>query len=159
MSQILNHSLYANFTDVDAKLKDLVVVLREVDWYQLGVQLNVPAYILRDVNEQNPHNVSRKLSKMLEYWKDNEEDPSWEKIVKALQRIRGHRNIITVIKSKYMSHDLSSSAALLEGTPQLPSSRLQHSEDASLQIATVGSKANSRYVFFYASETTKSEGQ
>ena len=84
---------------------------------------------------------------MLEYWKENEEDPSWEKIAEAVQRIGGHRNIIAEIKSKYMSHDLSSSAALLEGAPQLPS--VQHSEDASLQKATVGSKTNSRYVFFY----------
>ena len=49
---------------------------------------------------------------MLEYWKDKEEDPSWEKIVKALQRIGGHRNIIAEIRSKYMSHDLSSSTEL-----------------------------------------------
>ena len=94
------------------KLRDLTYVLREVDWYQLGIQLNVPTYILRDINEQNPHNMSRKLSQMLEYWKDNKGDTSWEKIVKALQRIGGHRNIIAEIRSKYMSHDLSSSAEL-----------------------------------------------
>ena len=117
-----------------------------MDWYQLGVQLNVPEHILTQIDLENPGNESRKLTKLLQYWKRNNE-ASWEKIVKALQRIGGHKNIIAEIKSKYMSHDLSSSAALLEGAYQLPS--LQHSEDASLQRATVGSKANSRYVFFY----------
>ena len=145
LSRILYHSLYANLTDVEAKLRDLVVVLREVDWYQLGIQLEVPIHILRKIERQNPRDESRMLTEMLEYWKDNEEDPSWEKIAEALQRIGGHRNIITQIRSKYISHDLSSSAALLEGAPQLPS--LEHSEDASLQRATFGSKANSRYVF------------
>ena len=83
---------------------------------------------------------------MLEYWKENDEDPSWERIAEAVQRIGGHRNVIAEIRSKYMSYDLSSSAALLEGAPQLPS--LQHSEDASLQRATIANKANNRYVFY-----------
>ena len=144
LSRILYHSLYANLTDVKAKLRDLVVVLREVDWYQLGIQLEIESHILKKIKRQNLHDELAMLTEMLEYWKDNEEDPSWQKIVEALQRIGGHRNIITEIKSKYLSHDLSSSAALLEGAPQLPS--LQHSEDASLQRATVG---NNRYVFFY----------
>ena len=124
-----------------------MVVLREVDWYQLGIQLEVPIHILRKIEKQNPRDESRMLTEMLEYWKDNKEDPSWEKIAEAVQRISGHRNIVDEIRSKYMSHDVSSSAALLEGAPQFPS--LQHSKDASLQRATVGSKANSRYVFFY----------
>ena len=147
LSRILYNSLYANLTDVEAKLRDLVVVLREVDWYQLGVQLEVPIHILKRIKRQNVHDELAMLTEMFEYWKDNEEDPSWEKIAEALQRIGGHRNIITQIRSKYISHDLSSSAALLEGAPQLPS--LEHSEDASLPRATFGSKANSRYVFFY----------
>ena len=135
------------FTDVEAELKDLVVVLRAVDWYQLGIQLNVPTYILRSIIEANPNNISMRLSQMLDYWKENDEDPSWERIAEAVQRIGGHRNVIAEIRSKYMSHEPSSSAALLEGAHQLPS--LQHSEDASLQRATVGNKANNRYVFFY----------
>ena len=147
LSRIFYHSLYANLTDVDAKLRDLVVVLREVDWYQLGIQLEVPIHILRKIERQHPHDESRMLTEMLEYWKDDEEDSSWEKIVKALQRISGHRKIITEIRSKYMSHGLSSSAALLERTPQLPF--LQRSEDASLQRVTVENKAKSRYVLFY----------
>ena len=85
----------------DPKLKDLVYELKEVDWNQLGIQLNVPRHILRRIDQENPGNESRKLSEVLQYWIDNEPAASWEKILEALQRIGGHKNIITTIQSKY----------------------------------------------------------
>ena len=93
-----------------------MVVLREVDWYQLGIQLEVPIHILKRIKRQNIRDELAMLTEMLEYWKDNKEDSSWEKIVKALQRIGGHRSIITKIRSKYMSHEFSSSAELRSST-------------------------------------------
>ena len=89
------------------KLKDLVYVLEDVDWNQLGIQLNVPRHILRNIDRENPGNESKKLSKVLEYWIDNEPAASWEKILEALQRIGGHANITTNIKSKYIISQLS----------------------------------------------------
>ena len=86
----------------DPKLKDLVYELKEVDWKQLGIQLNVPRHILRNIGRENPGNESRKLSEVLQYWIDNAEPAaSWETILVALQRIGGHKNIITSIQSKY----------------------------------------------------------
>ena len=88
---------------VPPKLKDLVYELKEVDWNQLGIQLNVPRHILRNIDRENPGNESRKLSEVLQYWIDNAEPAaSWEKIVEALRRIGGHKNIITTIQSKYI---------------------------------------------------------
>ena len=83
------------------ELRDLVVVLREVDWHQLGIQLNVPKYILRNIERENPHDEARKLSEMLEYWKKNEKNTFWSKIIEALERIDDHKNIIAKIQSKY----------------------------------------------------------
>ena len=62
--------------------------------------MNVPRHILRNIDRENPSNESRKLSEVLQYWIDNEPEPSWEKIIQALQRISGHKNIITSIQSK-----------------------------------------------------------
>ena len=84
----------------DPKLKDLVYELKKVDWNQLGIQLNVPRHILRNIDRENPGNESRKLSEV-QYWIDNEPAVSWEKILEALWRIGGHKNIITTIQSKY----------------------------------------------------------
>ena len=62
----------------DPKLKDLVYELKEVDWKQLGIQLNVPRHILRNIDRENPGNESRKLSEVLQYWIDNAEPAaSW----------------------------------------------------------------------------------
>ena len=72
-----------------------------MDWNQLGIQLNVPRHILRNIDRENPGSESRKLSEVLQYWIDNEPEASWEKIIQALQRISGHKNIITSIQSKY----------------------------------------------------------
>ena len=90
-----------DFYPDDPKLKDLVYELKEVDWNQLGIQLNVPRHILKNIDRENPGNESRKLSEVLQYWIDNEPEPSWEKIIQALQRIGRHKNIITSIQSKY----------------------------------------------------------
>ena len=101
-----------NHIDFEAELKDLVTVLNGVYWYKLGIQLNVPLNVLKRIEREYPRDESRMLTEMLEYWKENVEDPSWEKITEAIQRIGGHKNIIAVIRSKYMSHELSSSAEL-----------------------------------------------
>ena len=87
----------------DPKLKDLVCELKEVDWNQLGIQLNVPRHILRNIDRENPGNESRKLSEVLQYWIDNAEsgEALWETIIIALQKIGDHKHIITSIQSKY----------------------------------------------------------
>ena len=90
-----------DFCPDDPKLKDLVYELKEVDWYQLGIQLNVPSHILTNIKRENTGNESRKLSEVLQYWLKNEPAASWKKIIQALQRIGGHGNIITSIQSKY----------------------------------------------------------
>ena len=85
------------------KLKDLVCELKEVDWNKLGIQLNVPRHILRNIDRENPGNEPRKLSEVLQYWIDNAEpgEALWETIIMALQKIGGHKHIITSIQSKY----------------------------------------------------------
>ena len=121
----------ATLAEAEVELKDLVIVLRAVNWHELGIQLNVPGYILTNIDVDYHHN-SRKLSEVVKYWKRNNE-ASWEKVVKALGRIGGHRNIIAEIRSKYMG---SAHVALSGRGPQLSS--IHDSELASFQRAAVG---------------------
>ena len=81
-------------------LKDLVFELKGVDWYDLGIQLNVPASDLKSIGRENPTEAMR-LAEVLSYWLNNEA-ASWENIVEALERIGGHGNIITTVQSKYL---------------------------------------------------------
>lgn len=89
----------------------MVCELKEVDWKELGIQLNVPQHVLSDIDRDN-HSEARKRSAVLQYWIDNEPAASWEKITKVLQRIGGHENIITNIRTNYTfsqpSHQVTS---------------------------------------------------
>ena len=87
-------------------LCDLVVVLRGVDWHQLGTQLHVPQQALKKIDEEC-HDTPRKLNATLAYWLNNEE-ASWEKIIEALERIGCHGNLIVELRSKYCRVPLNS---------------------------------------------------
>ena len=87
--------------DCSPELRDLVIELKTVDWYELGIQLNVPADQLGAIDRENP-TESRKMAKVLQYWLNNE-TASWEKVINALERIGGYGNIIASLQSKYIS--------------------------------------------------------
>ena len=88
------------FVDDVPKLSDLVYELKGVNWYELGVQLDVPEYILANIDEEN-RTEDRKLSKVLNYWLNNRY-ANWKVMVEALSRIGKHGLIITTIQSKYI---------------------------------------------------------
>ena len=88
------------FIDCPPKLKDLVYELKAVDWHDLGIQLDVPPHILKNIGKENP-TEARKLSEVLQYWLNNGE-AHWKEIVKALKRIGNHGNIIRTIESEYL---------------------------------------------------------
>ena len=93
------YSCYVFRVDDVPKLKDLVYELKEVDWHDLGVQLEVPTHILRTIDRENP-TEARKLSEVLQYWLNNG-DANWKEIIEALRRIDNHGNVIKTIESKY----------------------------------------------------------
>jgi hypothetical protein len=88
-----------------------VVALREVDWHQLGTQLHVPQEELKKIDEEC-HDTSRKLNATLAYWLKNEE-PSWEKIIEALERIGHHGNLVIELRSGVPLKLLASSVATM----------------------------------------------
>ena len=82
------------------ELRDLVIELKTVDWYDLGIQLNVPAHQLKIISRENP-TESMKMAEVLQYWLDNETAATWENVIEALERISGYGNIVAAIRSNY----------------------------------------------------------
>ena len=82
------------------KLNDLLYELKRVDWYELGVQLDVPTHTLKNIGKRCP-TETRKLSEVLRYWLNNGV-ASWEDMIKALEKIGGHEYIIYTIESEYI---------------------------------------------------------
>ena len=96
--------------DCVPKLRDLVYVLKGVDWYKLGVQLDVPTHALNNFDKEHSAQ-DRKLSEVLQYWLNNGE-ASWKEIVTALKRIDGHGNIIKTIELEYINTQSQSGEAV-----------------------------------------------
>lgn len=85
--------------DIVPKLKELEYELKEVDWYELGIHMNVPAHTLKNIGKDIA-SEARRLAEVLHYWLNNGE-ASWEAVVQALKRIGGHGNIIKTIEWEY----------------------------------------------------------
>ena len=81
------------------ELSDLVVELKNVDWHELGIQLKVPFKELKEIDRQCI-DITRKRSEMLAFWLDNEEEPSWQKVYDALERI-DHKKLMRDLKRKH----------------------------------------------------------
>ena len=86
--------------DASPQLCDLVLELKGVSWYKLGIQLQVPVDKL-DKIEDDHRDSDKRLSKVLQYWLDNEADPSWEKICDVLQRMGEHARLVRQLIVKY----------------------------------------------------------
>ena len=85
------------------QLRDLVHELSKVaDWHLLGVQLRLPPDKLDKIEEDHKRS-ERRLCKVLEYWLNNETDPSWNKICEALRRMGGFAKLERELKVKYCS--------------------------------------------------------
>ena len=77
-----------------------MIELKTVDWYEVGIQLNVPAHQLKTIKRENS-TESMRMAEILQYWLDNE-TATWEKIIDALERIGDYGNIVASLRSKYI---------------------------------------------------------
>ena len=57
------------------------------EWYNLGIQLDIPDYILSQIERSYPNDHSIQKSKMLSYWFNNATEQSWNVIADALENV------------------------------------------------------------------------
>ena len=77
-----------------------MIKLKQVEWYELGIQLDVPAHQLKAIRRENP-TESMRMAEVLQYWLDNE-TATWQKIIEALERIGDYGNTVSSLRSKYI---------------------------------------------------------
>ena len=70
-------------------LGDLIEILYPVanKWEFLGLLLRVKASELEKIEKENQKDCSKCLLEMLKWWLNNEPNPSWPSIAKALEKI------------------------------------------------------------------------
>ena len=74
--------------NVQKKLSDVV------DWYPLGVQLDVPTDKMRRFEIIHRGNPARCMLDMLEYWMHNSENVSWHYLAEALKTVGGYSKVV-----------------------------------------------------------------
>lgn len=69
-------------------LTELIAVFRDsfVEWYALGIAINVEPYVLNEIEMDNDGDISRCTVAMLMQWHQRKK-PTWKKLVQGLLKI------------------------------------------------------------------------
>ena len=59
-------------------------------WYQLGVQLEIPPATLSTIEIDHPHNAQRCLTEVITRWLQNTPECSWAKLANAVEAMDGY---------------------------------------------------------------------
>ena len=96
-----------------------------VDWYVLGLHLNIPKYELDKIQKQFLLNegVERCKAEMLDMWLKKEEEPHWRVIVDALEKMKSYE-LAQELRDLHLDKDES----------QLSTSNVQNKEDRQSDI-------------------------
>ena len=93
-------------------MKELTDVLSDkVDWYELGIKLDVPPGTLNAIKEEHD-TVRRRLMAMLEKWLSKYPERGWSDIVDAL-RSMDRNDIADIVARKYCNSTADSSQLVL----------------------------------------------
>ena len=82
-------------------LREVGNELREVtEWYQLGLQLGVTPFKLREIERDYPQDTQRRKSEIHDWWLRNAPEASWEKLAQALEAMGGHTTLACRLRNK-----------------------------------------------------------
>ena len=83
-------------------IKQLIDVLKEkVDWYELGIQLDITTGVLKYIKEDND-TAKQRLIAMLEKWLSKYPEKGWSHIVDALRQMEKN-DVADDVNEKYCS--------------------------------------------------------
>ena len=107
------HTVLNEFSSsTELLLKDFINELQEViDWFYLGMCLDVPLPTLLTI-KKDLRNTDECRTRMLEAWMNQEEEPTWSKIVAALREMK-KTALAEQIASKFGGSVLKSSLSSL----------------------------------------------
>jgi len=80
-------------------LKDLVL-LPVINWFDLGLQLNIPEDNLNIIKQNNPNDTKACRREMFSAWLESDPDASYRQLVNALHTM-GYHNIAKQLCTKY----------------------------------------------------------
>ena len=85
------------------RLKEIQNELNEIaaaEWYQLGIQLEIPVATLRNIDHEQPRDAQRCMTEILNWWLQNAPECSWEKLTEAVEAMDGCRTLVERLRKK-----------------------------------------------------------
>ena len=70
------------------------------NWYQLGMQLEIPPAELRTVECNYPHDAQRCMTEVLNRWLRNAPECSWAKLAQAVEAMGGYAVLAEKLKQR-----------------------------------------------------------
>ena len=70
-------------------------------WIELGKHLNIPLPVMKKI-ECDTVRLERRQAKLFQYWVKNETEPTWQKVVDALEAI-GEVELASKLTKKYIT--------------------------------------------------------
>ena len=83
-------------------VKDIQNELKEMtaEWYQLGVQLEIPPATLNTLECDHPHDARRCMTEVITRWLQNAPECSWAKLAKAVGAMGGYAALAERLRQK-----------------------------------------------------------
>lgn len=66
--------------------------------YLLGVHLEIPTEDLELFRANHPNNFIQQRTDVINYWLQNSKNISWDALARAVERMRGHRNLVSRLR-------------------------------------------------------------
>lgn len=70
------------------------------EWCSLGIQLGIGLHELKQIEKSQGGDIDRCKIDTFDYWLRNSEDPSWEALAEALDKIGGHTHLAQALRAK-----------------------------------------------------------
>ena len=82
-------------------LKGIQNELREMtaEWYQLGIQLEIPPATMNTIERDHPYDARRCMTEVISTWLRNSPECSWAKLAKAVEAM-GYAALVERLRQK-----------------------------------------------------------
>lgn len=99
---VVKNDTVNHFSIVDiTQLSDILCVLKPLEkkWHALGIHLQIKKEALNRIESDYKHeSAQRHLTEMVDYWQKNENEPSWDKLANAVDKVGGYDYVARTIK-------------------------------------------------------------
>lgn len=88
-------------------LKDAIVELKGVNWFSLGIQLDIEKCELDKMKSKHPHDENLCMIEVLDYWLKNTSDPTWHNLADAVEKVGGHSKVVENLRARQELNGMS----------------------------------------------------